>query len=161
MNKKFYFSEILALLLVLSLTSNCKGQVEQNEATQVRETTSSIESPPTGTPFEDGLIFYVKGKKMLCAPKSDAQITWYRAKEICEEYGPEWRIPTIQELDVLYEQQEQLGDNFGINNFYWSSNVNGEDVTAMSFENGKTGSGPWKDLNYFGGSFYLRAVRDL
>jgi hypothetical protein len=48
-----------------------------------------------------------------------ALMTWDTARKAVEAYGPGWRLPTIAELKLLYEQRTLIG-GFA-NDDYWSS----------------------------------------
>ena len=47
------------------------------------------------------------------------EVTWYNAKRECKELGKGWRLPTKDELDVMYNNKDLIG-NF-VNTNYWSS----------------------------------------
>lgn len=72
----------------------------------------------------------------------------------------DWRLPTREELGVLYNNREYIG-NFNLNGTYWSSTYAGHDYYdnsqyyAINFKNGdlKKNSGLY--------SQYVRAVRSL
>ena len=46
-------------------------------------------------------------------------MNWDEAKIACKKLGTGWRLPTKDELDMLYENREEIG-GFA-NNSYWSS----------------------------------------
>ena len=46
-------------------------------------------------------------------------MNWDEAKIACKKLGTGWRLPTKDELDMLYENREEIG-GFA-NNYYWSS----------------------------------------
>jgi len=46
-------------------------------------------------------------------------MNWHEAKIACKKLGTGWRLPTKDELNMLYENMEEIG-GFA-NNFYWSS----------------------------------------
>ena len=46
-------------------------------------------------------------------------MNWHEAKIACKKLGTGWRLPTKDELDMLYENREEIG-GFA-NNGYWSS----------------------------------------
>ena len=50
------------------------------------------------------------------------RMTWYEAISACKNLGTGWRLPTKDELNMLYENKEEIG-GFA-NNFYWSSTEN-------------------------------------
>ena len=47
-------------------------------------------------------------------------MNWYDAKIYCKKLGAEWRLPTKDELNMLYENKEEIG-GFSNKFFYWSS----------------------------------------
>lgn len=55
---------------------------------------------------------------------ANTDINWKEANKYCESllFGPfdDFRLPTIEELNSLYEQQEKIYNGFG-GTFYWSS----------------------------------------
>ena len=46
-------------------------------------------------------------------------MNWHKAKIACKNLGTGWRLPTKDELNMLYKNKEEIG-GFAIN-FYWSS----------------------------------------
>ena len=80
------------------------------------------------------------------------QMNWQSAKDACESLGNGWRLPTKDELNVLYENKYNIG--VFAKKFYWSS-TEYDDVSAWS-------------QNFFDGfywyndkakNYYVRAVR--
>ena len=47
------------------------------------------------------------------------RMNWHEAKIACKKLGPGWRLPTKDELNMLYKNKEEIG-GFA-NNYYWSS----------------------------------------
>ena len=79
-------------------------------------------------------------------------MNWYHAKIACQKLGAGWRLPTKDELNMLYKNKEEIG-GFS-NNYYWSSTYySGLCVWTQYFANG-TQNGSSK--NY---SMRVRAVR--
>ena len=80
-------------------------------------------------------------------------MNWYDAKIYCKKLGAEWRLPTKDELNMLYENKEEIG-GFSNKFFYWSS-------TEYDF------SSAWKQIFLNGcqlysnklSNNYVRAVR--
>ena len=79
-------------------------------------------------------------------------MNWYDAKIACQKLGAGWRLPTIKELNMFFENKEEIG-GFA-NNFYWSST---EDATNYAWYFNfydEVASNNNKDNSY-----YVRAVR--
>ena len=57
------------------------------------------------------------------------EVTWYNAKRECKELGKGWRLPTKDELDVMYNNKDLIG-NF-VNTNYWSSTEYNSDYAWM------------------------------
>ncbi len=77
---------------------------------------------------------------------------WHEAVETCKKLGQGWRLPTKDELNMFYENKEEVG-GFAINN-YWS---------FTEYDNFNA----WKQIFFNGFQFsnnkssysYVRAVR--
>ena len=80
------------------------------------------------------------------------RMNWHEAKIACKKLGTEWRLPTKDELNMLYENMEEIGDFASY--YYWSSTAY-DNLTAwiQYFYNG--GQLNFSKVNYF----YVRAVR--
>jgi len=46
-------------------------------------------------------------------------MSWHEAIVACQKLGAGWRLPTIKELNMFYENREEIG-GFA-NYYYWSS----------------------------------------
>jgi len=57
------------------------------------------------------------------------EVTWYNAKRECNELGKDWRLPTKDELDEMYNNKDLIG-NF-VNTNYWSSTEHNSDYAWM------------------------------
>ena len=79
-------------------------------------------------------------------------MNWHEAIVACKKLGPGWRLPTKDELNMLYENKEEIG-GFA-NNFYWSSTEFDNDFAWVQFFGNGYQSGGNKS-NFF----YVRAVR--
>lgn len=61
---------------------------------------------------DNSIVFWVDdmGQHGLTAwPYDDALSNWWRAKEMAENHGPGWRLPTKYELNLLYLQKDVVG----------------------------------------------------
>ncbi len=63
------------------------------------------------------------GKKIRIADENiDAEMDWYQAVQACKNLGKNWRLPSITELEVIFEElhvKEKGGFTSGV---YWSGN---------------------------------------
>ena len=79
-------------------------------------------------------------------------MNWYDAKIYCKKLGAEWRLPTKDELNMLYENKEEIGGFAGSN--YWSSTEYGNtNAWRQYFYSGN------QSTNYKLYASYVRAVR--
>jgi uncharacterized protein (TIGR02145 family) len=67
------------------------------------------------------------------------EMYWGESKKACESLGDGWRLPTKDELNILYQNRDKIG---GFNGFaYWSSTeLNVEDAWTIFFKFGSNGS---------------------
>ena len=79
-------------------------------------------------------------------------MNWHEAIVACKKLGPGWRLPTKDELDMLYKNKEEIG-GFA-NYFYWSSTEHDYNNAWGQYFN--FGLQPFSNKDYYG---YVRAVR--
>ncbi len=129
-----------------------------------------------GQNYGGGIIAYINktGRHGLIAAEedqSDHQVSWEDAKALCTKYRgggyTDWRLPTKNELNLLYKNlyEKEVGGFIG--GYYWSSSVYNADnmwyqnFGALAFYNGS-------QLIYNGNQFFgsksdldalVRAVR--
>lgn len=86
---------------------------------------------------------------------NDAFMNWWTSKEVVENYGPGWRLPTKYELNLLYQQSDVVG-GFAVH-IYWSST---EYLTGLAWAQGFFDG---YQVSSFGkdSSFKARAVRNF
>jgi len=113
--------------------------------------------------IEDKLIIDLNGRKIEVAEQDfPEQMTWMDAIRACEKLGKGWRLPSKEELKVVYEQLYKKGKgNFKTDNWYWSSSENNANSAwYFYFEDGEAYyTGDYDvDKNY---TRHVRAVRAL
>jgi hypothetical protein len=87
-------------------------------------------------------------------PKDLGQHNWEDAKKLCEDLGDGWRLPTREELHLMWLNRESIGGFAAA--YYWSSSeLNDYGACGQFFSVGLQG-------NYFKSSTdFVRAVRDI
>jgi hypothetical protein len=79
------------------------------------------------------------------------QMNWEDAQKACSNLGGGWRLPTIDELDILYQNKDKFS-GFA-NGSYWSSTEIVDFRYSRNFDNGG------QDASYIFSKYYVRAVR--
>lgn len=82
-----------------------------------------------GMKADGGIVFYVDetGRRgLICAEEDfDEDMSFQEATEACENYSSggktDWRLPTLDELEVLYENLRKSGKTHFQNQWYWSA----------------------------------------
>lgn len=82
-------------------------------------------------------------------------MNWYDAKDACNSLGLGWRLPTSEELKILYNNKSKIGGFTDY--FYWGSSMdeNGM-VSDMSFFEGAIGY-----IDKTSSGIHVRAVKSL
>jgi hypothetical protein len=87
-------------------------------------------------------------------PKDLGGHNWEDAKKVCEELGDGWKLPTREELHLMWLNRESVGGFSGA--LYWSSSEDGNNFAWFQhFLNGG------QDYNNKSSTGYVRAVRDI
>jgi len=83
------------------------------------------------------------------------KMSWKNAKKACEDLGDGWRLPTKDELNLMYINRVAIG-GFA-NYYYWSSTeIDNYYACYFNFTNGLAN----KFLPHKTNTYYVRAVRD-
>jgi len=87
-------------------------------------------------------------------PEDLGEHNWEDAKKLCEDLGDDWRLPTREELHLMWVNKESIGGFDAA--YYWSSSeANSSLAWDQYFGNG---SQDYYNKNY---TYYVRAVRDV
>jgi hypothetical protein len=87
-------------------------------------------------------------------PEDLGKHNWKDAKKICEDLGNGWRLPTREELHIMWLNRESVGGFAAA--YYWSfSEGNNKSAWSQYFDYGDQ-----NDTNEYY-TFYVRAVRAL
>ncbi len=151
---------------------------ETNEATTLKDSIA-LEEPETTSPteettpvnlavgdsFEGGIVFAADqgGKTGKIAHLDDAgPMPWKEAMEIHEKLGEGWRLPTMDELKIMYRTIGQGADNSGKfqDELYWSTTpYDANQARLLRFRDGNTSY--HYNSNGTHRKFLVRAVRDF
>ena len=85
------------------------------------------------------------------------QLSWSLARTECSRLGKGWRLPTKEELEVIYKELHIKGKGNFKDSEYWSS-MEGDLYESWVFDFNQGSAGYNETHN---GSFYVRAVRSI
>jgi len=91
------------------------------------------------------------GKILIAQNDFPNQMGWDAAKEACASLGKGWRLPTKEELNLLYQNKKKIS-GFG-NVYYWSSEAASNGAWSQSFISGYQSNASNTR------PYYVRAVR--
>lgn len=120
----------------------------------------AINAPPAITPSRASLSKKIIGKPIKIGNLLVAQndfpdgMNWNDAKAACAALGNGWRLPTMQELNIIYSNTEKIGESSFISNSYWSSMQDGNYKAVYKF----FGNGEWSTVGK-DNDVYVRAVK--
>ena len=117
----------------------------------ITKSPSSLNERVTGDPIRIGRLEVAE----FNFPK---MMDWYEAKKACANLGSGWRLPTIEELNLMYLNKDKIGGfaNSGYNSGYWSSaEYSNGDAWLQYFDRG------FQDFNGKNYNGNVRAVRSF
>jgi len=137
---------IIPMLLCLLILASCDS--------------SPKKTIPTSNTYYENIIGTPKQIENLEVAQHDFpnKMNWYNAKAECAKLGKGWRLPTKDELDVMYKNKDRVGgfdrvDGFAYN-VYWSS-TEYDNISAW-LQNFNAGFQTYGFKNY---AYSVRAVR--
>lgn len=103
------------------------------------------------------IISPITGEKIQVAFQDLSEMKWVQAKKACANLGKGWRLPTLEELQVMYKELHLKGRGDFCPYWYWSGTEHSASFAwNVSFANGDTGL---NDKDKY--SYRVRAVRTL
>ena len=144
--------KVILLLMVLALVGCTSDSVDYSgEIAELRKEIEELKSQETQNSAEAAKTVKIGNLEVMT--KDLGQMTWDQAMKACADLGDGWRLPTKDELNILYENKDKIG---GFASNYWWSSTEGGDYSAwfQYFSNGFQNLGG-KDFN----GLYVRAVR--
>ena len=118
-----------------------------------------------GDTFEGGIIFTIDGAGKtgkIAHPKDAGLMPWTNAMKIHEQLGDGWRLPTFDELEIMYQTIGQGATNSGqfADELYWSATAFDEyQARLLRFRDGNTSYHYNRNVEHR--KFWVRAVRDF
>jgi hypothetical protein len=103
------FRRLIYLFIVLVVVGCSQGEIENNVV-------SEIKTPDIAT---------VKIGNLEVMLEDLGEMNWEDGKKACAEIGDGWRLPTKDELNLLYENKDEIGGFYP--EYYWSSSVGEKD----------------------------------
>ena len=88
----------------------------------------------------------------------ELKFDWKNATVACTAIGDGWRLPSQQELELIYIEIHKKGKGNFKQDYYWSSNAAGYDDTAWYYCFKDKGFSYSVSKSKF---FYVRPVREL
>lgn len=99
-------------------------------------------------------IILEQNLKFEVYPEDLGKHNWEDAKKLCKDLGDEWRLPTREELHLMWVNRESIGGFAAA--YYWSSSESNANLAwIQDFYDGNQ-YGNYKDYTYS-----VRAVRDV
>ena len=99
--------------------------------------------------------YNIDGKLIVSMKDLEGVFTWDEAREEVKKLGEGWRLPTKEELNLMYLHKDKIGGF--VESYYWSSTEYGANgAWRQGF-----GSGNQYRFYKLFTSFYVRAVRSI
>jgi hypothetical protein len=77
----------------------------------------------------------------------DGTYTWEEAKKACKALGDGWRLPTKEELDLIFQNKDKIG-GFAVDS-YWSLSENNSSLACVQrFSGNGNQYSYYKDYRY-------------
>jgi len=138
--EKNYIMKYLFVFLLIGLVG-CDGATAEASSENKADATSEAEESKTSddqkiAENESKEYATVKIENLEIMAKDLGQMEWDEVNQKCAELGDKWRLPTKEELNLLYINKESIG---GFDNYeYWSSEQEGaqNDAWVQFFGNG-------------------------
>lgn len=127
-----------------------------------RKAKADIHVIPKGEGDDETDEYYILQAAGLMVQKKDlGYVNWETATEMCKGSTlagyTDWRLPSIHELMILYNNRYAIGGFIGsiLHDYYWSSTTEGNYIKVLDFYNGQISS------LLSSNCFSVRAVRSI
>ena len=99
------------------------------------------------------------GKLEVAQYDFPTQMIWDDAKKACADLGSGWRLPTKDELNLMYLNEDKIGGFDGI--YYWSSTEEDYETAWRQYFVSDNGNGGFQSYGFMDGDNSVRAVRSF
>ena len=110
-------------------------------------------NPTKPTNIEKG--YNIDGKVVVSMKDLESVFTWDESMEAVKELGEGWRLPTKEELNLMYLHKDKIGGF--VEDYYWSSTEGDAGLAWRQY----FGNGSQYDGIKVSTGFYVRAVRSI
>lgn len=143
----------------LKVIINAINPEDRAKLTVVTDQIQASIKPALGLLYQGGIIFYLDASGehgLIAAQRDQGRMSWPDAAKSLDSLSvqgyTDWRLPTKDELQKLYDNKELVG-GFSNNN-YWTSTPTGDFMWNLKFANGY-----WYNNNKNRPDFAVRAIR--
>ena len=135
------------VLSIHDLILKKEGEADLEDVVKIEHEIEKKYSQPKPIILEQHLNFEVY-------PEDLGQYSWETAKKVCEDLGDGWRLPTREELHLMWVNKDSIGGFAAA--YYWSSSESNNNYAWGQYFN-------FGYQNYYGklATYYVRAVRSI
>lgn len=150
---------------VTETADEIENELEEEETVEIEVADTSKQELKIGDSYEGGIVIVLNedGTSGKIAHQNDVgPMSWSNANNIEEQLGVGWRLPSIDELVIMYKTIGHGGTNSGgfEDELYWSATAyDRSQARLLKFTNGNTTYHYNKLVDYR--KFRVRAIRDF
>ena len=128
---------------------------QKEEIRSLKRVLNSIKNVINISLLEPVKGYNIDGKLIVSMKDLEGVFTWDEAVEEVKKLGEGWRLPTKEEINLMYRHKDKIGGF--VEDGYWSSTEYGAYLAwVQDFTNGNHYSNNKNFTNY-----YVRAVRSI
>ena len=144
------------ILILASCGSNESENAAPNESKSITTNESESAASNESTVNVNGReVSTVKIGNLEVMTEGLGEMDWDEAIKACADLGDGWRLPTQDELNILYQNKDEIGGF--VLDYYWSSTEFDNGIASGAWiQYFHAGSQAYDDKNDFN---YVRAVR--
>ena len=121
--KKLIYLGIILMLGSCDAAESESATSNESESAAESESVAESESAIPTVNANVSQVSTIKIGNLEVMTEDLGEMNWHEAKKACADLGDGWRLPTKDELNILYVNKDKIG-GFA-NSLYWSSTENG------------------------------------